>query len=356
MNGSISNINSMSCRLSGFEGREVLGNYINNCCKEVKNPRMLERLPQDFAYHLQYDSKINNTDNLSELATQIGSKYVGKKTVTAESGETVHIYKVNNDPGFVNCSCLYIIDDLADIFGNSYNSDENSETVYVVIGLVTEIGNQSMFKDINKIYETYHNFKMAVKSIPVSLTPRVTMDELQAVYTNFLSDYTYADLKPVTVQNAGSFCPGCGKRVEYGMSFCPNCGRSFIKPSPVYTDSYSEPRQNVYSQPSSNSYWQQSSNSYSQPHQNVYSEPQPNVYSQQQTNIEKDVPSGGIKALGFFFPIVGLILYLVWNDTMPLKARSAGRGAIFGTIFGAIAYVILMVLAELIPFLMLSNL
>ncbi|MDR0285617.1 MAG: hypothetical protein LBI33_12140 [Propionibacteriaceae bacterium] len=45
-----------------------------------------------------------------------------------------------------------------------------------------------------------------------------------------------------------------------------------------------------------------------------------------------DAKSGGFAALGFFFPVVGLILFLVWKDQTPLKARSAGKGALAGVI------------------------
>ena len=34
--------------------------------------------------------------------------------------------------------------------------------------------------------------------------------------------------------------------------------------------------------------------------------------------------------LGFFIPIVGLILYLVWKETSPSKAKAAGYGALIG--------------------------
>lgn len=54
-----------------------------------------------------------------------------------------------------------------------------------------------------------------------------------------------------------------------------------------------------------------------------------------------DSPSGGIAALGFFVPTVGLILYLVWKDTLPLRARSAGKGALAGFITGIILSVLL---------------
>ena len=49
------------------------------------------------------------------------------------------------------------------------------------------------------------------------------------------------------------------------------------------------------------------------------------------TNTQ-DAPSGGFAVLSFFFPIVGLILYLVWHDTLPLRAKSAGKGALAGVI------------------------
>lgn len=46
----------------------------------------------------------------------------------------------------------------------------------------------------------------------------------------------------------------------------------------------------------------------------------------------KDAPSTGFAVLGFFIPIVGLILYLVNKDSAPQKAHSAGKGALIGFI------------------------
>ena len=45
---------------------------------------------------------------------------------------------------------------------------------------------------------------------------------------------------------------------------------------------------------------------------------------------EADAPNMGLAVLGFFIPIAGLILYLVSKDTTPLKAKSAGKGALTG--------------------------
>lgn len=41
-----------------------------------------------------------------------------------------------------------------------------------------------------------------------------------------------------------------------------------------------------------------------------------------------DVPSTGLNVLSFFFPIVGLILFAVYNDKAPRKAKAAGKWAI----------------------------
>lgn len=58
------------------------------------------------------------------------------------------------------------------------------------------------------------------------------------------------------------------------------------------------------------------------------------------TPAVNDAPSTGFAVLGFLIPIVGLILYLVNKDTAPLKARSAGRGALIGFIVGIVFSVI----------------
>ena len=103
------------------------------------------------------------------------------------------------------------------------------------------------------------------------------------------------------------FCTGCGKALALDEKFCSACGKE--RPTPV------ESAQPTYQQP---------------------------VYPQM--GYVQDAPSGGMTALGFFFPIVGLILYLVWKDQTPLKAKSAGKGALIGFIVG-------MALSILVPIL-----
>ena len=55
-----------------------------------------------------------------------------------------------------------------------------------------------------------------------------------------------------------------------------------------------------------------------------------------------DAPNTGLAVLGFFIPLVGLVLYWVHKDTAPLKAKSAGKGALIGFCICAIFYVIMI--------------
>lgn len=50
----------------------------------------------------------------------------------------------------------------------------------------------------------------------------------------------------------------------------------------------------------------------------------------------QDSGSIGWAILGFFIPIVGLILFLVWKNTKPQCAKMTGIGAIVGFCLGLI--------------------
>ena len=58
----------------------------------------------------------------------------------------------------------------------------------------------------------------------------------------------------------------------------------------------------------------------------------------------QDKPSTGFLILSFFFPLIGLILYLVWKNTSPLKAKSCGKGALIGFIVGVVISVVYSVI------------
>ena len=89
-----------------------------------------------------------------------------------------------------------------------------------------------------------------------------------------------------------SFCPSCGTDVGEG-AFCPQCGYSMNGQPPAYV----------------------------QPPVQYIVKP-----------VTPDAPSAGMAWLGFFFPLIGLILYLVYHDSKPKKASSAGKGALWGVL------------------------
>lgn len=61
----------------------------------------------------------------------------------------------------------------------------------------------------------------------------------------------------------------------------------------------------------------------------------PNCGCKVAENIE-DVPSRGLNILSFLFPIIGLILYLVYQEKTPQKAKAAGKWALYGFAVGCV--------------------
>lgn len=59
----------------------------------------------------------------------------------------------------------------------------------------------------------------------------------------------------------------------------------------------------------------------------------------QQMQPVTDSGSFGWAVLGFFIPLVGLILFIVWKQTKPKCAKMAGIGALVGVILAIIANV-----------------
>ena len=94
-----------------------------------------------------------------------------------------------------------------------------------------------------------------------------------------------------------AFCRNCGNHLADNVTFCPNCGTAQNTGSTMNTT------------------------------------PAP-------------VDNGGFwwGALGCCIPIVGLILFLVWKDTKPKTAKSAGKGALISVIVGVVFYVLYIIL------------
>lgn len=58
----------------------------------------------------------------------------------------------------------------------------------------------------------------------------------------------------------------------------------------------------------------------------------------------QDSSSFGWGVLGFFVPMIGLVLYLLWREERPKRAKSVGVGAIVGTIVSVIGSIVVGVL------------
>ena len=117
------------------------------------------------------------------------------------------------------------------------------------------------------------------------------------------------------------FCKYCGSALQEGANVCPRCGKA------------------------------QSELSVQIVQQQDVAEPPVQIVQRQDVADPSDRPSFGYAFLGFLLPVIGLILYLVWKDQTPLKAHSAGKGALIGVIVWTALSIILAILAYVIPLL-----
>lgn len=77
-----------------------------------------------------------------------------------------------------------------------------------------------------------------------------------------------------------------------------------------------------------------------QPVQAAQPAAQPVAQPVAQAPVVTDSGSFGWAVLGFFFPLVGLILFLVWKQTKPKSAKVAGIGAIVGFVLGIVMSIV----------------
>lgn len=101
-----------------------------------------------------------------------------------------------------------------------------------------------------------------------------------------------------------NYCNHCGEKVNQGQEFCFNCGANLSQ--------------------------QQSQ--------------QPGQFNQQPNIQSQDTGNAGWGVLGFCFPLVGLILYIVWNKDRPRDAKSAGMGALISVIVSVVFYILYFIL------------
>ena len=95
------------------------------------------------------------------------------------------------------------------------------------------------------------------------------------------------------------YCHNCGKEVSENDAFCASCGASIGSSGPNRI-------------------------------------------------AQVDKGSAGWTVLGFFFPLVGLILYLVWKDEKPVSSKQAGTGALYGVIVSAAMAILSLIIGLII--------
>ena len=107
------------------------------------------------------------------------------------------------------------------------------------------------------------------------------------------------------------FCVKCGNYVDEKSKFCTQFGERVIN--------FNEERNNVNVNPiSSNNYGTTSA-------------------------VKNDKPSVILTILSFFIPILGLVLFIVYRDKSPKKAKFVGISALIGFILGIIASIALII-------------
>lgn len=100
------------------------------------------------------------------------------------------------------------------------------------------------------------------------------------------------------------YCKYCGKLVDDNSAYCTNCGMQF---------------------------------------------------DDTQNKISNDHSNLGFAILGFFIPLVGLILFLVYESKQPKRAKSAGKGALIGFITQIVFSIICVVLCVVFTTSILKN-
>lgn len=113
------------------------------------------------------------------------------------------------------------------------------------------------------------------------------------------------------------YCPNCGAQTADTAAFCSNCGVR-LEQSNGGDPSYPPQNAQQYDPRFAPPYGQQPYERQSAP------------------SASQDTGRLIYGVIGFFIPVVGLILYVFWKNERPLDAKRAGRGALISVILSVL--------------------
>ncbi len=133
------------------------------------------------------------------------------------------------------------------------------------------------------------------------------------------------------------YCRYCGEPLKDNDRVCPSCGAPVEREDAKYEGANRSSKGYTYGGAEG---VKSAPNNGPQTYYNGASEQNYN-YSGGNYQYESSADSGSIGwgILGCCFPLIGLILFLVWNGSKPRSAKTAGIGAIVGVVLIALLYV-----------------
>lgn len=135
------------------------------------------------------------------------------------------------------------------------------------------------------------------------------------------------------------YCHNCGKQVGDDSRFCRYCGADLREGASKHGQGGTDAAdgQGAQEKKSDDLFGFNAQNG-GQQGSGCYNAPPPQYTRYTDPDDRRSV---GFGVLGFFIPLVGFILWLVWRDSMPQRARSCGIGALVGVI----VYVIFVIIS-----------
>lgn len=161
------------------------------------------------------------------------------------------------------------------------------------------------------------------------------------------------------INNSFSTCPLCGEmKVDWEIVFdfkgdlicvlakCPHCG-GVIKTIFNFNNGENPTSFTVSDTGETNRNDLVQGVNYKLPSANRGSKSQ-NVSATQSQQTDSEGSTVGWGILGFFIPIVGFILWLIWKDEHPARAKSAGIGCLVSICLGVVGVILYVVLVFVI--------